>query len=32
MIAEEGCGVLLYLHNTSHGFEIDHAPRCNERV
>ena len=25
MIAEEGCGVLLYLHNTSHGFEIDHA-------
>jgi len=26
MIAEEGCGVLLYLHNTSHGFEIDHAP------
>jgi 3,4-dihydroxy 2-butanone 4-phosphate synthase/GTP cyclohydrolase II len=21
MIAEEGCGVLLYLHNTSHGFE-----------
>lgn len=26
MIAEEGCGVLLYLHNTSQGFEIDHAP------
>ncbi len=26
MIAEEGCGVLLYLHNTSRGFEIDHAP------
>jgi 3,4-dihydroxy 2-butanone 4-phosphate synthase/GTP cyclohydrolase II len=24
MIAEEGCGVLLYLHNTSRGFEIDH--------
>ena len=24
-IAEEGCGVLLYLHNTSRGFEIDHA-------
>ena len=22
MIAEEGCGVLLYLHNTSRGFEI----------
>jgi 3,4-dihydroxy 2-butanone 4-phosphate synthase/GTP cyclohydrolase II len=26
MIAEEGCGVLLYLHNTSRGFEIDHTP------
>jgi 3,4-dihydroxy 2-butanone 4-phosphate synthase/GTP cyclohydrolase II len=26
MIAEEGCGVVLYLHNTSRGFEIDHAP------
>ncbi len=26
IIAEEGCGVLLYLHNTSRGFEIDHAP------
>ena len=26
MIAEEGCGVLLYLHNTSRGFEIDHPP------
>jgi 3,4-dihydroxy 2-butanone 4-phosphate synthase/GTP cyclohydrolase II len=25
MIAEEGCGVLLYLHNTSRGFEIDRA-------
>ncbi len=23
MIAEEGCGVLLYLHNTSRGFEIE---------
>ena len=23
MIAEEGCGVVLYLHNTSRGFEID---------
>jgi 3,4-dihydroxy 2-butanone 4-phosphate synthase / GTP cyclohydrolase II len=23
MIAEEGCGVLLYLHNTSRGFSID---------
>lgn len=27
MIAEEGCGVVLYLHNTSRGFEIDHAPQ-----
>lgn len=26
MIAEEGCGVVLYLHNTSRGFEIDHEP------
>lgn len=26
MIAEEGCGVILYLHNTSRGFEIDHSP------
>jgi 3,4-dihydroxy 2-butanone 4-phosphate synthase/GTP cyclohydrolase II len=26
MIAEEGCGAILYLHNTSRGFEIDHAP------
>ena len=26
MIAEEGCGVLLYLHNTSRGFEIEPAP------
>jgi 3,4-dihydroxy 2-butanone 4-phosphate synthase/GTP cyclohydrolase II len=25
MIAEAGCGALLYLHNTSRGFEIDHA-------
>jgi 3,4-dihydroxy 2-butanone 4-phosphate synthase / GTP cyclohydrolase II len=25
MIAEEGCGVILYLHNTSRGFEIDHS-------
>ena len=24
-IAEEGCGVILYLHNTSRGFEIDHG-------
>jgi 3,4-dihydroxy 2-butanone 4-phosphate synthase / GTP cyclohydrolase II len=26
MIAEEGCGVILYLHNTSPGFAIDHTP------
>ncbi len=26
MIAEEGCGVVLYLHNTSRGFEIDRDP------
>jgi 3,4-dihydroxy 2-butanone 4-phosphate synthase/GTP cyclohydrolase II len=26
MIAEEGCGAILYLHNTSRGFEIDHDP------
>ena len=26
MIAEEGCGVILYLHNTSRGFEIDRNP------
>jgi 3,4-dihydroxy 2-butanone 4-phosphate synthase / GTP cyclohydrolase II len=25
-IADEGCGVILYLHNTSRGFLIDHAP------
>jgi 3,4-dihydroxy 2-butanone 4-phosphate synthase/GTP cyclohydrolase II len=25
MIAEEGCGAIIYLHNTSKGFEIDHA-------
>ena len=25
-IAEEGCGVVLYLHNTSRGFEIDRTP------
>ena len=25
MIAEEGCGVVLYLHITSRGFEIDHT-------
>jgi 3,4-dihydroxy 2-butanone 4-phosphate synthase/GTP cyclohydrolase II len=26
MIAEAGCGVLLYLHNTSRGFAIERAP------
>ena len=26
MIAEEGCGAVLYLHNTSRGFEVDHTP------
>jgi len=26
MIAREGCGVVLYLHNTSRGFEIDRSP------
>ena len=26
MIAEEGCGAIIYLHNTSCGFEIEHAP------
>jgi 3,4-dihydroxy 2-butanone 4-phosphate synthase/GTP cyclohydrolase II len=26
MIAEQGCGVVLYLHNTSRGFEIDRTP------
>ena len=27
MIAEEGCGAVLYLHNTSRGFEIDRTPK-----
>jgi 3,4-dihydroxy 2-butanone 4-phosphate synthase / GTP cyclohydrolase II len=26
MIAEEGCGAIIYLHNTSRGFNIDHTP------
>jgi len=26
MIAEEGCGAVLYLHNTSRGFEIERSP------
>jgi 3,4-dihydroxy 2-butanone 4-phosphate synthase/GTP cyclohydrolase II len=25
MIAEEGCGAILYLHNTSRGFDVDHT-------
>jgi 3,4-dihydroxy 2-butanone 4-phosphate synthase/GTP cyclohydrolase II len=29
MIAEEGCGAVLYLHNTSRGFEIDHEPEVS---
>jgi 3,4-dihydroxy 2-butanone 4-phosphate synthase/GTP cyclohydrolase II len=27
MIVEAGCGALLYLHNTSRGFEIDATPK-----
>jgi 3,4-dihydroxy 2-butanone 4-phosphate synthase/GTP cyclohydrolase II len=30
MIAEEGCGVVLYLHNTSRGFEIDRTPASGD--
>jgi 3,4-dihydroxy 2-butanone 4-phosphate synthase/GTP cyclohydrolase II len=26
IISEEGCGVIVYLHNTSRGFAIDHSP------
>jgi 3,4-dihydroxy 2-butanone 4-phosphate synthase/GTP cyclohydrolase II len=26
MIAEEGCGAVLYLHNTSRGFEVERTP------
>jgi 3,4-dihydroxy 2-butanone 4-phosphate synthase / GTP cyclohydrolase II len=26
MIAEEGCGAVLYLHNTSRGFEVEREP------
>src|SRR5579872_6717883 len=29
MIAAEGCGVILYLHNTSRGFDIDRAPAAD---
>jgi 3,4-dihydroxy 2-butanone 4-phosphate synthase/GTP cyclohydrolase II len=30
MIAEAGCGALLYLHNTSRGFEIEKSPSTEE--
>jgi len=30
MIAEEGCGVVLYLHNTSRGFEVERTPASAE--
>ena len=30
MIAEEGCGAVLYLHNTSRGFEVERAPEPAE--
>jgi 3,4-dihydroxy 2-butanone 4-phosphate synthase/GTP cyclohydrolase II len=30
MIAEEGCGVVLYLHNTSRGFEVEQAEDAAE--
>jgi 3,4-dihydroxy 2-butanone 4-phosphate synthase/GTP cyclohydrolase II len=30
MIAEEGCGVILYLHNTSRGFEVERAAASQE--
>ncbi|MGO9337539.1 MAG: 3,4-dihydroxy-2-butanone-4-phosphate synthase [Terracidiphilus sp.] len=30
MIAEEGCGVVLYLHNTSRGFEVERTPMTRE--
>jgi 3,4-dihydroxy 2-butanone 4-phosphate synthase/GTP cyclohydrolase II len=29
MIADEGCGVVLYLHNTSRGFEINQPAKSN---
>jgi 3,4-dihydroxy 2-butanone 4-phosphate synthase/GTP cyclohydrolase II len=28
MIAEAECGAIIYLHNTSRGFEIDHTPEA----
>ncbi len=30
MIAEAGCGAILYLHNTSRGFEVESAPVSEE--
>jgi 3,4-dihydroxy 2-butanone 4-phosphate synthase/GTP cyclohydrolase II len=30
MIAEEGCGAVLYLHNTSRGFEVERTPEAVE--
>jgi 3,4-dihydroxy 2-butanone 4-phosphate synthase/GTP cyclohydrolase II len=30
MIAEAGCGAVLYLHNTSRGFEVERAPAAHE--
>jgi 3,4-dihydroxy 2-butanone 4-phosphate synthase/GTP cyclohydrolase II len=30
MIAEAGCGVILYLHNTSRGFELIQQPKSTE--
>jgi 3,4-dihydroxy 2-butanone 4-phosphate synthase/GTP cyclohydrolase II len=32
MIAEEGCGAVLYLHNTSRGFEVDRAGASGDAV
>jgi 3,4-dihydroxy 2-butanone 4-phosphate synthase/GTP cyclohydrolase II len=30
MIAEAGCGAVLYLHNTSRGFEVERAPAAHD--
>ncbi len=30
MIAEAGCGAIVYLHNTSRGFEIDATPKIKD--
>jgi len=32
MIAEAGCGAVIYLHNTSRGFEIEHMPVSEEAL